>query len=776
MNPRSHEDALGGRWSLDGVIPLAGGGQAATWYRARRESTGERVVLLVVTGGRALETADAARRVALLEDPRLLPIREVAELESAGPDDEGTIPLTVVELDVPPAAPLAALLGAGPLRAETARSVIGEAASAVETARRRGIRHQHLDSNRLFVDTAAGTVTVLGTGIETAAQEDPAPDAAQAARTDVLALTGLLYRGLTGRGPQYAEDGTVLAPSAVTTRRIPPELDALCADVLGDAEDAPGTVRELIEQLKPWQSIPVTLEAYDAADAGQGTPPVPARSGAVAAGVATGGAAATGAALSSSDTGADANVEDPEVSEPDLSETAPSGTAAPAPATGDRTTGDLATEQPEPATPENPEPQATDEEPAADSHPEVEGFVEELHLTQKREASAFPAALAAGAATVGSAAASSAAAGTAHEPAGPTPEATGDHEPAVGGDPESHRPSPSSADSDSEDADAENFHSTYAYAGPDSAPDSGSGSGERDSESADLGPVPITVPAAPDPEPSGPIIVPGRSRAFSESDTESSAPERTGSRSSLLRDVVGVAIDDDNPGTYALGPSEEISRSRQTQWILAGAVLLVLLAMVFALTSITSGLREQMANPLGTGGATPSSSAPSSAAAKASPSATAAPKPSPTAAAAEPPRISGVQLVAGSGNDHPEQAGRVMDGDTASTWKTRIYKSAAFGGLKQGTGLKIDLASPTTVSKVVVTSGEGDGGTVELHAANSDGTMGPWLAAGTFHGAGDVTLTPAKPLEKTGSVIVWIPQLPVAGKGYRAEIAEIRVE
>src|SRR5699024_7599193 len=180
-----------------------------------------------------------------------------AEVDAAG------APLTVVEYPLPPAPPLAALLAEGPLHPETARAIIGEAATGLETARRRGVRHQLLDSNRVFVDTRSGDVVLLGIGVEAASHPGLDRSREVASFQDTAALVALLYRALTGRSPRPDATGTVPRPSTLTDTDIPADLDLLCDLVLNEsADDSPETTRELIEELQPWQPIPVTLEAY----------------------------------------------------------------------------------------------------------------------------------------------------------------------------------------------------------------------------------------------------------------------------------------------------------------------------------------------------------------------------------------------------------------------------------------------------------------------------------------------------------------------------------
>jgi hypothetical protein len=42
------------------------------------------------------------------------------------------------------------------------------------------------------------------------------------------------------------------------------------------------------------------------------------------------------------------------------------------------------------------------------------------------------------------------------------------------------------------------------------------------------------------------------------------------------------------------------------------------------------------------------------------------------------------------------------DGDPSTAWETERYDSAAFGGLKEGVGLLVDLGAPTAVGRVEV--------------------------------------------------------------------------
>ncbi|WP_347042844.1 hypothetical protein [Brachybacterium nesterenkovii] len=951
MNRRPHEGALADRWTLEGTIPLSGCAEGASWHRARAARSGDPAAVMLVEGEAALETADAARRALLVEHERLLPVLDVEVLGedaparsaattegpagkgSAGASDDADAgatdpeadaadgPLTIVSYPFPPAPPLAALLSKGALRPETARSIIGEAATGLEAARRRGLRHVHLDSNRVFVDTRSGDVRVLGVGVETAAHGTADPSGDEAAAQDVVSLITLLFRALTGRVPRPGADGSFPRPSALASRRVPEDLDDLCDRVLNGHDDVPLTTRELLEELGPWQSIPVTLQAYDptedaakpaaeesaaatsaaagpaaaeadrsatassagAADAGstdagdhgtgvaaaelaagaagaglaagavaapesagdeQGTaaaaeanPPAPpvetstpdagtapstssdasddaagsnasdaaaaaasddpatpgsdgpatpasdgsttARTGALGAAIAAGAlslrekaaerraarrerlaaraeerAAAQGAA-EQDPTGArtteqgptaqgttapgDAAQRDPaqtytdavvEGAAPSTSSPAAHGADASGSAAADQTgaapaDGTATAEGTDPATSQRAEAEVRAEAEAAAAH-EARGLVQDLHLTEHRGASAFPGSLAV-------------------------------------------VPAPSRLAPDAEDDDP-------ALPSADRSADSSGSTPEVEDEETGDAPLaaavgPVIVGAAGDRSPEdGPIIVPGRSRPIAPVEEEADAWSAT--PTAYLRDVVGVAMDRDSDRTYVLGPQDGQDRSRQALWILIGGVVLVIIAVVLAFSSITAALRDPATAP----SATPSSSAAAAATTPAAEqSAAAAPAPAESSQPAAPPVIAAVTEVDDGKPDHPEDAGRMNDGDPGTVWRSKIYRSETFGNIKPGIGITVDLAAPATVNAVVVTTKESQGGLIELRTVNDDGSMGDPVASGAFAGDGEVRLAPGAPLT-TQKLMLWIPQAPTDSKGNRAQIAEIRVE
>lgn len=846
MNTNPEPDALRSRWTLQGRIPLSGVADGAQWRRARSVSTGRSVVLFIVRGETALEAADAVRRAYLVEDPHLLPVQDIVVFDDprddpgpqpVAPDPEG--PTTVVEYQLPPAPPLAALLAEGPLHPETARAIIGEAATGLEVARRRGVRHQFLDSNRVFVDTGSGSVTVLGIGVEAAAHSGLDRSRETASFQDTVSLVALLYRALTGRSPKPDASGAVPRPSSVVDTEIPADLDLLCELVLGETdEDIPETTRELIEALEPWQSIPVTLEAYPRDSSPR--PPEPA-------------AAAPGPLSSADGDSSEATAADAAppaaTTEPtgdddadDLEPTAAMGAVgdADAPARADDSAEGPAAVPAPAAEVETPEAGAAGEgSPAspAGSAPsgssgEARALVEELRLDQKRGTSPFPghlditappgptqddgtadgggsasaAVAAAGTAAVAGSAAG--AAGTAAAVAGAAGAAAPDPgEGSVSSSPStalpSHTPgrhwplapgsasaaaslSPSRAPegSDGRAQQPEDPGTDRAGATPDrpTATPHPDAAQSPDAADATASSAPIPVPGRPDPRAGaphdGPIVVQGRNRSLLEEEVdESTVPVQ---HASLFRDVVGVAVGTDDPETYAMGPQDREKRSLQAQWIIIGGAILVMIALVFALTTATRGIRDILEDPLAT---SQSSTAPAQESAE--PTSAPAEEPTEEPTSEEPslpaPELADTEMFAlpeGENIDHEEELGLMTDGDPSSYWSTQHYAGADYGGLKDGVGVRLSLAEPSELTAVVVTTALNSGGTLELRAVDEGGALGEVLATGELAGDGQVRLAPEEPVE-TDRVAVVVTELPPDSREsgrFRARIAEIEVE
>jgi hypothetical protein len=131
----------------------------------------------------------------------------------------------------------------------------------------------------------------------------------------------------------------------------------------------------------------------------------------------------------------------------------------------------------------------------------------------------------------------------------------------------------------------------------------------------------------------------------------------------------------------------------------------------------------------------------------------------------------------GSGTESTEQVPNAVDGDEATVWRTERYRSAAFGGLKDGVGLLVDLGAPTAVTSVELSTLAGT--TVELRAADARGASPAdyrVLAQGTAApGAGPV-LVLAPPAGSTARwYLLWITALPAVDGGFAAQVGELRL-
>ena len=239
---------LAGRYRLDDRVRTRPDGSL---WRAVDETLERPVLVSAYAVGHPYggEIVDAARRAALVEDPRL------QRVLAAG-TERGT---PYVVLEPAPGRTLTELLQNGPFAAETGRRLAGEAAEALDRAAARGLHHLRLRPTSLIV-ARNGTVTVAGTAIDAAADGIEAPTSAAAARSDAAGLVALLYAALTGRWPGTQEAGLARAPR-VAGRPVPPgdlvagvpnDLDTLCSVMLGPHDDGPRSPGELARQLAPW--------------------------------------------------------------------------------------------------------------------------------------------------------------------------------------------------------------------------------------------------------------------------------------------------------------------------------------------------------------------------------------------------------------------------------------------------------------------------------------------------------------------------------------------
>ena len=149
------------------------------------------------------------------------------------------------------------------------------------------------------------------------------------------------------------------------------------------------------------------------------------------------------------------------------------------------------------------------------------------------------------------------------------------------------------------------------------------------------------------------------------------------------------------------------------------------------------------------------------------------------ATAGTPLEITGGEVFDPQGDgdpDHPEDVPLVLDGDPATTWATYEYRgSPAFGNLKDGVGLILDLGGAQSVSGVELVS-TSPGATVEIRVAEESGSE-----IDDFTPVADATLEETTQFDFAepaiaAFVLVWITGLVESDGGFAASIAEVEVQ
>jgi hypothetical protein len=284
---------VAGRYRLDDPRPADLPG--AERWSATDTILARPVTVTLVSGPRAGAVLDAARRAALVVDPRLTRILDVGTADG----DAYVVTAAVAGRS------LASLAARAPLAADQARAVVGEAAAALETARRRGVHHLALRPEVVML-TSAGRVVLEGLAVDGELLGAAGGSAHAMSRADTVGLVRVLYAALTGRWPAAATAAAPAVPSfadwsadrgargagpagatAVDTglaaapehdgaplppvdlvASVPADLDTLCAVTLGPHDDGPHSPGELVRELEPWRAVRAD-EIFRAADAGR---------------------------------------------------------------------------------------------------------------------------------------------------------------------------------------------------------------------------------------------------------------------------------------------------------------------------------------------------------------------------------------------------------------------------------------------------------------------------------------------------------------------------
>jgi len=128
-----------------------------------------------------------------------------------------------------------------------------------------------------------------------------------------------------------------------------------------------------------------------------------------------------------------------------------------------------------------------------------------------------------------------------------------------------------------------------------------------------------------------------------------------------------------------------------------------------------------------------------------------------------------------SDGDNPELARLAIDGSPATAWHTQWYTTAAFGNLKPGTGLLLDMGRPVTITSVQIMLGTMTGADFQLRAGDEPVLADLRPVAQATDGGGVITMRPARPA-KARYLLLWFTRLPPDSSGtFEAIIYDVRL-
>jgi len=131
--------------------------------------------------------------------------------------------------------------------------------------------------------------------------------------------------------------------------------------------------------------------------------------------------------------------------------------------------------------------------------------------------------------------------------------------------------------------------------------------------------------------------------------------------------------------------------------------------------------------------------------------------------------------LGGSDGDNPELARLAIDGSPATAWRTQWYTTAAFGNLKPGTGLLLDMGRPVTITSVQIMLGAITGADLQLRAGDEPVLADLRPVAQATDGGGVITMRPARPA-KARYLLLWFTRLPPDSSGtFEAIIYDLRL-
>jgi hypothetical protein len=213
------------------------------------------------------------------------------------------------------------------------------------------------------------------------------------------------------------------------------------------------------------------------------------------------------------------------------------------------------------------------------------------------------------------------------------------------------------------------------------------------------------------------------------------------------------------------------------------AAVLTLAVIGFAASKVVAGIagaqrpasspsagRQATARASGPPGSARPSAAPSVTAVSATPSA----RPSPTevpVTAVTPVSATAFGPGGTSDGDNPQDASLALSGNPAAPWHTDWYATAAFGNLKAGTGLLLDLGRTLTITGAAIRLGNIPGADFQLRAGTNPADLAT-EASGSGAG-GLVRLRLSSPV-RAQYLLIWFTLLPPDDDGtYQAYVSAV---
>jgi len=678
-------------------------------WTADDTTLGRSVVVLCLPDSdhRASAVLDAGRRAAGLDTPTLHRVLDVGRERGVA---------WVIENDVADSRSLAQLVHEGGLPADEVRRIVGEVATALESARQRGLHHLDLRPEDVL-RTVDGEVRLRGVATSAAVVELDDVESEDASRRDAIGVVSLAYAGLTGLWPGESATslgsaprvlGAVAAPSEIAAG-VPRDLDALCRLTLGD-DQGPTSPGDFARQIAPWPSRQVAGRSTIATTAAR-DPRVPDSLPAATRPVAAPAAAPVEEAV---DQGAPVTETIPVADPPSATTTEPTleptlePTPDDEPGTGSGSAPDSTAVLPVvPAAAPAPE-RATEEPAPAESAP-----------AQARPVEARPAKAAA--------------------PATRKDTTTADDEPDQG-------PSPAAAAAAA--AGAAMAGAGAAVAGVMSRAGSRVGDfgrqvGERAAERA------------------------AERRGFHERITAPNAPGLTADGERVRP---GTGTDTSLEPPAPLVPAEPLTRdeSKLALGIVAGFLVLALAIGIIGVSRIGSQTDLDF-------GGVPSRSPSATANASGTPSPGGSPGASPSAGGEKLQILAADGFdPQGDGRENGTRAPRVFDGNPETAWQSEGYGSAALGGLKKGVGVVVDLGPNVAARSITLTLG--NTADVEVYVGSEKSLSGA-TKVGEKASADNAVTFPVKAGTAGQYVIVWFTRLTQDDNGrYRAVLGEVEVK